>query len=279
MRTASNPLLSLLLMAVLLFAGCSAPRELANGTRIDSAAAATFLALPSLNRDAECLSGNVRMTATMNGESATAKGKVRIKRGEGVQISATAMGLMEAACFEFLPDAVRFIYKIDKIYAESPYGDVSFLQGTGADYALLESLLLNAVFSLDGRPVREALPGMRCIDTGGYMTLVAAGRARNTYRFTFEKSSGNLVRCEGDYDNGGSLVCKYSDFVVVDGTPFPAVIEMLFSGEGGEASLLFKMGSIKSSAFNFSPRRVSNAYERVTFEGVIDSVGASVEYN
>ena len=84
MRTASNPLLSLLLMAVLLFAGCSAPRELANGTRIDSAAAATFLALPSLNRDAECLSGNERMTATMNGESATAKGKVRIKRGEGV---------------------------------------------------------------------------------------------------------------------------------------------------------------------------------------------------
>jgi hypothetical protein len=187
------------------------------------------------------------------------------------------MGLMEAACFEFLPDVVRFIYKIDKIYAESPYRDVSFLQGTGTDYTVLESLLMNAVFSQDGRPLREALPGMSCVDTGGYMTLVTSGRGRSVYSFTFEKNSGNLIRCEGKYADGGLFVCRYSDFVAVDGVPYPSVIELEFDGEGNEASLLFKMSGIKSSEFKFSPRRVSAAYERVSLEGLLDSVGESVE--
>ena len=275
MRVASNHILFLLLMSVLV--GCSAPKGLVKGNGISSSEVAVFSALPSFNRDAGYLSANVRMTATVNGESASTKGKLRIRRGEGVQVSATAMGLMEAACFEFLPDVVRFIYKIDKIYAESPYRDVSFLQGTGTDYTVLESLLINAVFSQDGRPLREALPGMSCVDTGGYMTLVTSGRGRSMYSFTFEKNSGNLIRCEGKYADGGLFVCRYSDFVAVDGVPYPSVVELEFHGEGNEASLLFKMSGIKSSEFKFSPRRVSAAYERVSLEGLLDSVGESVE--
>ena len=275
MRVASNHILFLLLMSVLV--GCSAPKGLVKGNGISSSEVAVFSALPSFNRDAGYLSANVRMTATVNGESASTKGKLRIRRGEGVQVSATAMGLMEAACFEFLPDVVRFIYKIDKIYAESPYRDVSFLQGTGTDYTVLESLLMNAVFSQDGRPLREALPGMSCVDTGGYMTLVTSGRGRSMYSFTFEKNSGNLIRCEGKYADGGLFVCRYSDFVAVDGVPYPSVVELEFHGEGNEASLLFKMSGIKSSEFKFSPRRVSAAYERVSLEGLLDSVGKSVE--
>ena len=275
MRVASNHILFLLLMSVLV--GCSAPKGLVKGNGISSSEVAVFSALPSFNRDAGYLSANVRMTATVNGESASTKGKIRIRRGEGVQVSATAMGLMEAACFEFLPDVVRFIYKIDKIYAESPYRDVSFLQGTGTDYTVLESLLMNAVFSQDGRPVREALPDMSCVDTGGYMTLVTSGRGRSVYSFTFEKNSGNLIRCEGKYADGGLFVCRYSDFVAVDGVPYPSVVELEFDGEGNEASLLFKMSGIKSSEFKFSPRRVSAAYERVSLEGLLDSVGESVE--
>ena len=275
MRVASNHILFLLLMSVLV--GCSAPKGLVKGNGISSSEVAVFSALPSFNRDAGYLSANVRMTATVNGESASTKGKLRIRRGEGVQVSATAMGLMEAACFEFLPDVVRFIYKIDKIYAESPYRDVSFLQGTGTDYTVLESLLMNAVFSQDGRPLREALPGMSCVDTGGYMTLVTSGRGRSMYSFTFEKNRGNLVRCEGKYADGGLFVCRYSDFVAVDGVPYPSVVELEFDGEGNEASLLFKMSGIKSSEFKFSPRRVSAAYERVSLEGLLDSVGESVE--
>ncbi|MBE6296075.1 MAG: DUF4292 domain-containing protein [Bacteroidales bacterium] len=277
MRTASKIILPMLMAAVLLLVGCTAPKGFVKESRVEGATVAALSALPSLNRNVACLSANVRMTATVDGESATAKGKLRLKRGEGAQISATAMGLMEAACFEFLPYAVRFIYKIDKIYADAPYSGVPFLQQTGTGYDILEALLLNAVFSPDGRPVREALTGMASVDSGEYITLITSRQYPNVYRFTIEKRTGNLVRCEGDYANGGTLVCRYSDFAALDGVAFPSVIELQFRGEDCVASLLFKMSGLKSSEFKFSPRRVNDAYSRASLEAILNGVGNSAE--
>lgn len=277
MRTASKIILPMLMAAVLLLVGCTTPKGFVKESQVEGATVAALSALPSLNRNVACLSANVRMTATVDGESATAKGKLRLKRGEGAQISATAMGLMEAACFEFLPHAVRFIYKIDKIYADAPYSGVPFLQQTGTGYDILEALLLNAVFSPDGRPVREALTGMASVDSGEYITLITSRQYPNVYRFTIEKRTGNLVRCEGDYANGGTLVCRYSDFAALDGVAFPSVIELQFNGEDCVASLLFKMSGLKSSEFKFSPRRVNDAYSRASLEAILNSVGDSAE--
>lgn len=277
MRTASKIILPMLMAAVLLLVGCTTPKGFVKESRVEGATVAALSALPSLNRNVACLSANVRMTATVDGESATAKGNLRLKRGEGAQISATAMGLMEAACFEFLPYAVRFIYKIDKIYADAPYSGVPFLQQTGTGYDILEALLLNAVFSPDGRPVREALTGMASVDSGEYITLITSRQYPNVYRFTIEKRTGNLVRCEGDYANGGTLVCRYSDFAALDGVAFPSVIELQFNGEDCVASLLFKMSGLKSSEFKFSPRRVNDAYSRASLEAILNSVGDSAE--
>ncbi len=277
MRTASKIILPMLMAAVLLLVGCTTPKGFVKESQVEGATVAALSALPSLNRNVACLSANVRMTATVDGESATAKGKLRLKRGEGAQISATAMGLMEAACFEFLPYAVRFIYKIDKIYADAPYSGVPFLQQTGTGYDILEALLLNAVFSPDGRPVREALTGMASVDSGEYITLITSRQYPNVYRFTIEKRTGNLVRCEGDYANGGTLVCRYSDFAALDGVAFPSVIELQFNGEDCVASLLFKMSGLKSSEFKFSPRRVNDAYSRASLEAILNSVGNSAE--
>lgn len=277
MRTASKIILPMLMAAALLLVGCTTPKGFVKERQVEGATVAALSALPSLNRNVACLSANVRMTATVDGESATAKGKLRLKRDEGAQISATAMGLMEAACFEFLPYAVRFIYKIDKIYADAPYSGVPFLQQTGTGYDILEALLLNAVFSPDGRPVREALTGMASVDSGEYITLITSRQYPNVYRFTIEKRTGNLVRCEGDYANGGTLVCRYSDFAALDGVAFPSVIELQFNGEDCVASLLFKMSGLKSSEFKFSPRRVNDAYSRASLEAILNSVGNSAE--
>lgn len=277
MRTASKIILPMLMAAALLLVGCTTPKGFVKESQVEGATVAALSALPSLNRNVACLSANVRMTATVDGESATAKGKLRLKRGEGAQISVTAMGLMEAACFEFLPYAVRFIYKIDKIYADAPYSGVPFLQQTGTGYDILEALLLNAVFSPDGRPVREALTGMASVDSGEYITLITSRQYPNVYRFTIEKRTGNLVRCEGDYANGGTLVCRYSDFAALDGVAFPSVIELQFNGEDCVASLLFKISGLKSSEFKFSPRRVNDAYSRASLEAILNSVGNSAE--
>ena len=276
MRNAVEPLLSLLLLQVLLLVGCATPRSTAGGDG-KPVSPSSLYSLPAADREIGYLSGSVRMKAEINGESASAKGRIRIREGKGVQISATAMGLMEAACFEFLPRSVRFIYKIDKIYADSPYSGVPFLYQTGCDYGVLESVLLNRMFSPAGAAMPRALRAMDVADTGECFVVTTPQDGRSTYRFYIEKLTGNLVRCEGDCAGGGNVVCTYSDFDDFDGEPFPRVIDIRFNGEGTSASLTLKLSGLKSSEFSFTQRKISSSYDRVSFEGVIGSVGTDIE--
>lgn len=269
-RVACN--ISLFLFSVLLIAGCSAGKQLVStGMAVRPTKSAVAL-LPSANRNVEYLTANIKMNAAIGGEEAKAKGKLRVKHGEGVQISATAMGLMEAACFEFLPHAVRFIYKIDKIYAEDSYAGVPFFVGTGTGYNILEPLILNSMFSPDGSPFTEALAGMDVAQDGDYITVTTSGVYPVVYRFYIDKRTGNLVKSEGRYANGGNVVCRYSDFIEFNGAPFPRSVELSFSGNGSQATLTFELGNPTAKEFKFSSRRVSKAYERVSLEGIVGSM-------
>lgn len=261
-----------LLMLLFLLTGCCSSRQL-TAVPVAGATAASVAKLPSADRQVEYLSCNMKMSATINDETASAKGKLRLKAGEGIQLSATAMGLMEAACFEFLPLSVRFIYKIDKIYTDAPYGSVPFLSRTGTGYRILESVILNKMFSPDGKPFEEALEAMEIAQEGGFIVVTTSRKAPVVYRFYIDKSNGNLVRSEGSYAYGGNVVCRYSDFTEFDGRPFPQVAELSFSGDGISAALTLRMSNLGSKEFRFSPRRVSKAYERISLEAILESMG------
>lgn len=264
--------ISVLLLLLLLLSGCCSSRQMAT-VPVREATVKSVSAVPSANRPVENFSCSMKMSASINDRTATARGKLRVKSGEGIQLSATAMGLMEAACFEFLPRVVRFIYKIDKIYAEAPYGGVPFLYNTGTDYRILESVILNRMFSPDGRPFRTALADMEIAQEGDYITVTTSRASHVVYKFYIDRSNGNLVRSEGDYANGGNVVCIYSDFVDFDGKPFPQAAEISFSGDGISAALALKMSSLRNGEFSFSPRRVSKAYERISLEAILESMG------
>ena len=267
---------TLFLMLLILFQGCTTMKETLQAPVLDEATPSALSLLPSMNRSVGCLSGNVSMTATINGESAKAKGKLRLKSDEGVQVSATAMGLMEAACFEFLPQDVRFIYKMEKIYASSPYSELPFFSNSGTGYKVLESLITNRVFAQGGLPLDKDFTGATIEDNGEYVTLTVPLQG-TSYTYHIEKQSGNLVRCEGNYGNEGSFCCLYSDFVPYEGTIFPSRIELSFTGGGTTASLLLELRDIKGKEFDFIPRRIQPAYEKVSLQWVLSSVSENIE--
>jgi hypothetical protein len=183
------------------------------------------------------------------------------------------MGLMEAACFEFLPHAVRFIYKIDKIYADAPYSGVPFLQRTGTGYDILEALLLNAVFSPDGRPVLQAMQDMDYADEGNCVTATTAEINGITYKFYIDKSSGELVQSEGTHTDGGKVICRYSDFYTVSGSTFPHTILLTLDGAGSAVSLQFVLDRISMGDFMFTPRSISSSYDKLNAEKILKSLG------
>ena len=260
----------LLLFFLMTLSGCSSRRSVA--VIAGHATVESVSVVPSATRDVEHLSCNVRMRAAINGKSVAMNGKLRVKGNEGMQLSATPLGLMEVACLQFLPDSFMFIYKIDKVYSEAPYSAVPFLGSTGTGYCILESVILNRMFSPDGTPFVKVLPGMDIADEEGFVTVTTSREAPVVYKFYLDKSNGNLVRSEGTYTGGGKVVCSYSDFVDFEGKPFPQTVELLFNADGLPAILTLKMSNLNNDTFKFSPRRVSGSYGRLSIENVIESL-------
>jgi hypothetical protein len=262
-KTNNIYILHIFLCLLLVLSSCSSKRNIAGSRENDVQSAMIVAQSPSLKSARNCLSANLRLKADVAGKSLSAGGTIRIKENEGVQIGVTALGLVEVACLEFLPSSVRLINKIGKEYAEVPYATVAFLQKTGIDYMLLESVLLNRMFSPDGRSVAEAINEMDIVDTGSTIAVTAPEYRGLVYKFIIDKGTSNLVRSEGVYGGGARVVCSYSDFTDVDGTPFPGTVSLSLSGTGKNVTLEFKLSKISSKGFSFSPRRISSGYEKM----------------
>jgi hypothetical protein len=148
---------------------CSSRKNLQEDTRSVSGKVETLADKPSIapvELSSRCLSANVGLTVTLGQEKLHVKGKLKMKNGEGVQVSVTPLGIMEAACIEFLPDNINVIYKLKQITTKILYADAAYIGLSGINYAVLESIFHNAVFLPDGRSA-HCSPGSISVESMG----------------------------------------------------------------------------------------------------------------
>ncbi len=267
-----NRIITLLILPLMVLSACSSKRAVTGGGDFASSVD-MVVSSPSVSADRENLSANVKLSADISGNSVSGRGTLRIKRETGVQVGITALGLVEVACVEFLPEYTRFIYKLGKEYADVAYSDVSFLQNTGIDYPVLESVLLNRVFSPSGMPLEQAIEKMSFVNDGNTITAITPEVKGMVYKFSIDKSTGNLVRTEGIYNGTAGVVCTYSDFRNLDGSPFPHSIKLELGGMSLNASLEFKLSDIDNDEFRFTPRNLNSSYEEIGFDELLKVLG------
>ena len=109
-------MLALLALALLL-AGCKSKMAIQSQEETTIDESIVIAGMQAVTPDTvalQHLSGNANINIKVSGSNISLKGKLRVKRGEGVQISITPLGLIEAACIEFLPQEIRFINKLTK---------------------------------------------------------------------------------------------------------------------------------------------------------------------
>lgn len=272
MRSSGNRALVMLLFLSLFLAGCKTRKMTVGATKVDKEMMELVTASPAVVSPRACLSGSVRLSVNVDGNPFSTKGTIRIKEGNGVQIGMTALGLVEVACLEFLPDNMRLIYKLGKEYAEIPYSDVDFLQTSGISYNLLESVFLNRIFSPEGKSLMQAVGEMIYADEGERVTATTSAINGIVYRFHIEKSTGELVQSEGEHCDGGKVICCYSDFIEVDSYSFPRTILLTLEGLESSVTLLFELDRLNTGDFDFTPRRVSS-YGKLNAEQMLKSLG------
>lgn len=270
MRDADRHIL-LLIFSLLFFASCSTKRA-AMGDASVAPLVEIVSSSPTVATERTTLSGGMKLSANIGGKEVSGRGTIRIKENEGVQIGITALGLVEVACIEFLPDTLCFIYKVGKEYACLPYTSVPFLERAGLDYQVLESVLMNRVFAADGKLGAQALETMSFADEGEFVTATTDKENAVVYKFYIEKSTGNLVRSEGVYNSTAKVVCIYSGFEELDGVAFPHIIDLSLEATGMPATLQFKLSNLDADSFEFKRRRIGSSYDRLDIDEILRSL-------
>ena len=217
------------------------------------------------------ISGNATLKLNVDGSNVSLKGKLHIKRGEGVQISITPLGLIEAACVEFLPQKVRLINKLTKKYTEVPYSEASAIGLGGINYKVLEAIFLNHAFLPDGRLAYKGLKEMDIADKGSSYHLSTKGNATMKYSFLIDKNSGELTSCSGVSSTGESVKCEYSDFANIGSVSYPNNLCIGFNGDS-KIILDIDLNKISNKSFSFSSRSITSSYRKQSIDDFLKSI-------
>lgn len=266
-----------ILAMVLLIAGCTSKKAVqSQEVEIEEIVnEAIYIAeFPAITPDTvalKYLSGNADLKLKVNGSDINIKGKLRIKRGEGVQISITPLGLIEAACVEFLPQKIRFINKLFKTYTEVPYSEAAAIGLSGINYNVLEAIFLNYAFLPDGRLAHKGLNEMKIEKQENHYLLNTKKETAMKYSFLIEKNSGSLVSCSGVSSSGESIKCDYSNFDEIGNVSFPNDICINFKG-GATIKLDFELSKTNNKSFTFSTRSINNSYRKQSVGDFIKSI-------
>lgn len=236
---------------------------------------AAIAGLPAITPDVSrlhYLSSNIKLTLTVNGDKVSLKGKLRIQKDGGIQISITPLGLVEVACIEFLPDKVRLINKLFKSYTEVPYSEAKAIGLSGINYGVLESIFLDRMFQANGQPAYLGLKEFTITGENANSYTIATGKGHAMqYAFIIEKTGGNMTQCSGNSSTGESIKCDYSNFKEMSGILFPNRMCISFKGDIS-LSLDFEHSKLSEKAFQFSSRNINSSYSKQSVGDFINSI-------
>ncbi len=219
------------------------------------------------------MSASTNLRLTVNGTNISIKGKLRIKRGEGVQLSITPLGLIEVACIEFLPDRIHFINKLSRTYTEVPYSEAAAIGLGGINYKVIEGIFLNYAFLPDGRPACYGLKRMKIQEQGDYYRLDTKENSDMKYSFLIDRNSGDLTSLNGNSSTGENVKCDYTDFENIGGgLLFPNDIDINFKGGSTTIRIDMVLNKASNKSFSFSSRSISSSYRKQSIGDFIKSI-------
>ena len=147
MRTKSYIYLALMALLTLTFTGCHTKRAATENRESLSRKQRSELLAPLAQypTDVRFVSSRAAITLDYNGNAVTVKGRLRMRRDEVMQMSITALGLMEVACIEFTPKGAYLIDRVNKRYALLDYSS-GVINYAGINFNTIQALFWNRIF-------------------------------------------------------------------------------------------------------------------------------------
>ena len=146
MKARSYIMLAVVALFTLSLTGCRTTRKAeSTATSTKERQNKMLVPLAQYPADVQFVNAKTAITFSYKGHEATVKGRLRMRRDDAVQLSFTALGLMEIAVIELTPEKAYIIDRVNKRYAVFDYSSGK-ANLAGINFNTIQSLFWNRLF-------------------------------------------------------------------------------------------------------------------------------------
>lgn len=222
------------------------------------------------------LRSKVSVRLAYGGKSASASGQLKMKRDEIVQVSITALGIMELGRLELTPQYLLVLDRVNNQYLQVAWTDVPELAQAGVDFSTFQALFWNELFvpGISGTPAATDFDVDR---QSSQLCLKPKATRANTKKVAvnFLVGAANaLVEQTSVVPSDGrtkmSFQCAYSDWSALAGKKFPKTMNLNVSESNNIYALKLTSSSLQADELMDNlATRVPSGYKQVTLDQIM----------
>ena len=260
------------LTTLVLLSACRSSKPAAGETDAVTAASGVVARLNANRQEARGIRGKLSISLHVgNGSPLTASGSIKMKRDEIIQLSITALGLLELGRMELTPEYLFIQDRYHKRYIKASWRDIPSLQSAGVDFNTFQALFWNELFV----PGQSGIPSEQDFacsikDKRARLQPREAPKTADLLFYTTEDQTqlflSTLVARNGAVRFDGT--CQ--SWNTLAGKPFPAALRLaITAGKSYIADLTFTRLQVDESMGDIATKLTDGKYEQVTLEDVL----------
>ncbi|MDR2533805.1 MAG: DUF4292 domain-containing protein [Tannerellaceae bacterium] len=234
MKARSN--ITLLLLALLLLAGCRSRRQIETVTVEAKGTAQFFESMQKRYPLFRTMSARTSVEIGLPGYEMKSRMDLKMITDSILQLSFQPMLGMEVLRVEFSRDSVKMVDRLNRQYLVESYEQLNKTSPIAINLYNIQALLANRIFSPGQRNTTPAqYSRFRIRHRDGLSELQTSDNAGIAYSFTADAEEKLLATTVADAIRQYNLLCRYSDFKDGNGLAFPMRIKVQVDGSEHKA--------------------------------------------
>lgn len=266
-KTRKLSILACLILAVAL-TGCRTNRSAEKQElRLKKQYSEQVLQLAKPQAELTNLTARTAITLDYGMGSVNVKGRLKMRRDEAIQMTITALGLMEVACVEFTPQHIYIIDRINKRYTKVDYAS-GMLSNIGVNFETIQSLFWNRIF-IPGKAEAWQHPEDYEIKVSGNQLCVTPARQRMLKSFFYtDEDCRQLQQTLLELSHYGAI-WRYDDFDQFDGQELPTTFDISITSSSYAAGAHVALSSISTTDNSWKSGVDLSRYKAVEFDELL----------
>lgn len=251
----------LLAIVALLLTGCRATRNLGMDSQLRKMQNEQIQKLIRQPKELDYLTAKTTIAIDYEEQTFNVKGRLRMHRNEVVQLSITALGVVEVAFIEFTPEAAYLLDRVSKRYAKIDYSS-GILSTIGLNFETVQALFWNRIF-MPGKEESKVNPDNFVVTLAGSQLKIEPTR-----QFVLKSQFLTDTECTQlqqtqlaieDY----SVTWRYDIFKPVDTLVFPTMFDISVSADEGAVGTHVALSSLSTTDKDWSVGTNLSRYTKV----------------